>query len=39
MPGDISKPKAAYFDRVGAMLKIAATHGIRIMLDVVETDR
>src|SRR6516165_3910244 len=37
MPGDITKPNAAYFGRVEEMLKIAAAHGITIMLDVVET--
>jgi hypothetical protein len=36
-PGDISTPNAAYFDRVDDMIKIAAAHGMTIMLDVVET--
>jgi hypothetical protein len=36
-PGDISTPNPAYFERADDMLKIAAAHGITIMLDVLET--
>jgi hypothetical protein len=35
---DISTPNPAYFQRVEDMLKIAAAHGIMILLDAVETD-
>jgi hypothetical protein len=36
-PGDISTPNPAYFERADDMLKIAAAHGMTIMLDVLET--
>jgi hypothetical protein len=36
-PGDISTPNPAYFERAEDMLKIAAAHGMTIMLDVAET--
>jgi len=36
--GDISTPNPAYFQRVDDMLSIAATHGITLLLDAVETD-
>jgi hypothetical protein len=36
-PGDISTLNPAYFDRADDMIKIAATHRMTIMLDVVET--
>jgi hypothetical protein len=36
-PGDISTPNRAYFERADDMLKIAAAHGMTIMLDVLET--
>ena len=38
VPGDISAPNPAYFQRVDDMLNIAAAHGIMILLDAVETD-
>jgi hypothetical protein len=37
-PRDISTPNSVYFQRVEDMLGIAATHGITILLDAVETD-
>ena len=37
-PGDISTPNPVYFQRVDEMLTIAATRGITILLDAVETD-
>ena len=37
-PGDLSTPNPEYFQRVDDMLKIAATHGITLLLDAVETD-
>jgi hypothetical protein len=36
-PGDIATPNRAYFDRAAEMLKIAAAHGVTIMLNVIET--
>jgi len=36
-PGDIATPNHAYFDRAAEMLKIAAAHGVTIMLNVIET--
>jgi hypothetical protein len=36
-PSDISTPNPAYFERADDMLKIAAAHGMTIMLDVLET--
>ncbi len=38
IPGDISTPNPAYFQRVDDMLAIAAQHGITLLLDAVETD-
>src|SRR6266481_8686385 len=38
IPGDISTPNPAYFQRVDDMLNIAAAHGITILLDALETD-
>jgi hypothetical protein len=38
IPRDISTPNSVYFQRVEDMLGIAATHGITILLDAVETD-
>ena len=38
VPGDISTPNPAYFQRVDDMLNTAAAHGIMILLDAVETD-
>jgi Protein of unknown function (DUF4038)/Putative collagen-binding domain of a collagenase len=37
-PGDLSTPNPAYFQLVDDMLKTAATHGITLLLDAVETD-
>jgi hypothetical protein len=37
-PGDISTPNPVYFQRVDDMLRIAAAHGITLLLDAVETD-
>jgi chitodextrinase len=36
-PGDLSTPNPAYFARVDAMLRIAAQHGIVVVLDPAET--
>jgi hypothetical protein len=35
--GDLSTPNPAYFDRVDAMLRIAAKYGVVVLLDPVET--
>jgi hypothetical protein len=37
-PGDISAPNPAYFQRVDDILRVAAAHGITLLLDAVETD-
>jgi hypothetical protein len=37
IPRDISTPNPAYFEHAHDMLKIAAAHGMTIMLDVAET--
>ncbi|MBV9571764.1 MAG: DUF4038 domain-containing protein [Alphaproteobacteria bacterium] len=36
-PGDPSTPNPAYFDRAAAMLDIAASHGMVVLLDPIET--
>jgi hypothetical protein len=36
-PGHIATPNPAYFDRAAEMLKIAAAHGVTIILNVIET--
>ena len=36
-PGDLSTPNPSYFARVDAMLRIAANHGIVVVLDPAET--
>src|SRR5207244_6587346 len=37
VPGDIATPTAAYFQRAGEMLDLAARHGMLILLDPIET--
>jgi Protein of unknown function (DUF4038)/Putative collagen-binding domain of a collagenase len=37
VPGDISTPSSAYFNRVDEMVNLAAERGISILLNVVET--
>ena len=36
-PGDISTPNPAYFRRVDQMVRLAANHGIQIVMDAFET--
>jgi hypothetical protein len=36
-PGDLSTPNSAYFNRVDHILQFAASHGIVVMLDPIET--
>ncbi len=36
-PGDLSTPNSAYFRRVGDMVKLAASYGMVVMLDPIET--
>ena len=36
-PGDLSTPNPSYFDRVDAMLQLAAQHGLTVFLDPAET--
>jgi hypothetical protein len=35
--GDLSKPNPAYFDRVDDIIRLAATHGMLVLLDPIET--
>jgi hypothetical protein len=37
VPGDIATPNPAYFQRVDDMLRIAADHGMVVLLDPIET--
>ena len=37
VPGDVSTPNPAYFQRVDDMLSIAADHGMVVVLDPIET--
>jgi len=37
VPGDIATPNTAYFQRVDDMLRIAAGHGMLVLLDPIET--
>ena len=37
IPGDIATPNPAYFQRVDDMLRIAADHGVVVLLDPMET--
>jgi hypothetical protein len=37
IPGDIATPNPAYFQRVDDMLRIAADHGMAVLLDPIET--
>jgi hypothetical protein len=37
VPGDVSTPNPAYFERVDNMLSIAAAHGMAVVLDPIET--
>jgi hypothetical protein len=37
--GDLSAPNPAYFERVDEMLRIAAAHGMAVLLDPIETSR
>jgi hypothetical protein len=37
VPGDIATPNTAYFQRVDDMLRIAADHGMLVLLDPIET--
>jgi hypothetical protein len=37
IPGDIATPNPAYFQRVDDMLRIAADHGMVVLLDPIET--
>jgi hypothetical protein len=37
VPGDIATPNPAYFQHVDAVLRIAADHGIVVLLDPIET--
>lgn len=36
-PGDLSTPNAAYFDRAAQMIDLAASHGMVVLLDPIET--
>jgi hypothetical protein len=36
-PGDMSTPNPAYFRRVDQMVRLAANHGIQIVMDAFET--
>jgi Protein of unknown function (DUF4038)/Putative collagen-binding domain of a collagenase len=36
-PGDLSTPNSRYFQRVDAMIRLAAQHGITVFLDPIET--
>jgi len=37
VPGDLATPNEAYFERVDAMLDLAAAHGLLVLLDPAET--
>jgi hypothetical protein len=37
VPGDLSKPNPAYFQRADEMVRLAATYGMMVILDPIET--